>query len=51
VVALADKGWKQALRDDAHLRAGLSTHEGVLTSGPVAEALGLDWTAPEAIIG
>lgn len=38
------------MRDDAHLRAGLSTHEGMLTSGPVATALGLDWTAPELII-
>jgi alanine dehydrogenase len=51
VLALADKGWRQALRDNAHLRAGLSTHEGVLTSGPVAEALGLDWTDPAQIIG
>ncbi|MBP8932667.1 MAG: alanine dehydrogenase, partial [Paracoccus sp.] len=50
MLALAGKGWRQALRDDAHLRAGLSTHEGMLTSGPVAEALGLDWTTPEQII-
>ena len=28
VLALAGKGWRQAMRDDAHLRAGLSTHEG-----------------------
>ncbi len=51
VLALAGKGWRQALRDDAHLRAGLSTHESVLTSGPVAEALALGWTPPEKIIG
>ena len=50
MLALAGKGWRQALRDDVHLRAGLSTHEGMLTSGPVAEALGLDWTTPEQII-
>ena len=50
LLALAGKGWRQALRDDAHLRAGLSTHEGMLTSGPVAEALGLGWTEPAQII-
>ena len=50
LLALADKGWRHALTDDAHLRAGLSTHEGMLTSGPVAEALGLDWTEPAQII-
>ena len=50
LLALAGKGWRQALRDDVHLRAGLSTHEGMLTSGPVAEALGLGWTEPAQII-
>jgi alanine dehydrogenase len=28
VLALADKGWKQALRDDPHLRNGLNVHDG-----------------------
>lgn len=51
VLALADKGWRRALTDDAHLRAGLAVHEGVLASAPVAAALGLDWQAPEALIG
>ena len=50
VLALADKGWRQALRDDPHLREGLATHAGVLTSAPVAEAQGLDWTAPDRIL-
>ena len=50
VLALADKGWRQALRDDAHLRAGLSTHEGQLTSGPVGTALGIATVLPEAVI-
>jgi alanine dehydrogenase len=44
VVSLADKGWKQAVTDDAALAGGLSTHEGKLVNGPVGEALGLDVT-------
>ena len=40
-LALADKGWRKALRDDAHLRAGLNVHEGQVTCEPVAEAHGL----------
>ena len=42
VVALADKGWRQALRDDDALALGLNTHEGAITYGAVAEAFGLD---------
>ena len=40
-VALANRGWKQALRDDASLAVGLNTHAGAVTNGPVAEAHGL----------
>jgi alanine dehydrogenase len=39
-IELADKGWRQALRDDQPLALGLNTHEGQLTNGPVAEAHG-----------
>ena len=35
-VALADKGWQQALRDDHSLALGLNTHAGKLTYAPVA---------------
>jgi alanine dehydrogenase len=38
VVALADKGWQQACRDDRSLALGLNTHEGRLTNEPVAHA-------------
>ena len=41
VVALANKGWQQALRDDASLAAGLNTHAGSLTNAPVAAAVGI----------
>ncbi|MGA8993508.1 MAG: alanine dehydrogenase [Nocardioidaceae bacterium] len=41
-VALADRGWEQALRADASLALGLNTHAGRVTNGPVAEAHGLE---------
>jgi alanine dehydrogenase len=37
-VALADKGWQQACRDDRSLALGLNTHAGKLTNAPVAHA-------------
>jgi alanine dehydrogenase len=43
-VALANKGWKQAVTDDAALAGGLSTHEGKLVNGPVGEALNIEVT-------
>ncbi len=39
-VALADKGWRQALREDPVLAPGLNTVAGQVTNGPVAEAHG-----------
>ncbi|GAA1479548.1 alanine dehydrogenase [Nocardioides aestuarii] len=41
-VALADKGWQQACRDDRSLALGLNTHAGRLTNAPVGEAVGID---------
>jgi alanine dehydrogenase len=40
VLALADKGWRDALKDDAGLRAGLNICNGHVTHPRVAEALG-----------
>ncbi len=48
-LALADKGWRKGIADDPHLRNGLNVHEGKVTCRPVAEALGLPFTAPEAL--
>jgi alanine dehydrogenase len=48
-LALADKGWRKAIADDAHLRNGLNVHEGKVTCRPVAEALGLPFTSPETL--
>ena len=40
-LALADKGFRQALLDDPHLLNGLNVHNGNLTCAPVGEALGI----------
>jgi len=44
VLALAEKGWKRALRDDAHFGDGLNIAAGKVTNRAVAEALGLPYT-------
>ncbi len=49
-LALADKGWRQALRDDAGLMAGLNVHAGRVTNAAVAEALEHSYTPPEDAI-
>ena len=46
-LALADKGWRQALYDDRHLRDGLNVHEGRVTYKAVADAHGLAFTPAE----
>ena len=52
MLSLANKGWKKACSDDAHLKAGLNVHEGQLTYAAVGEALGMSYiTADEAIAG
>lgn len=51
LLALANKGWRQACADDPHLAAGLNVHDGQLTNGPVGEALGLPAITPAEAIG
>ena len=46
MLALADKGWRQACEDDPHLLAGLNTHAGHLTYYAVGRALGIDVLSP-----
>jgi alanine dehydrogenase len=48
LLALADKGWKQACADDPHLKAGLNVHAGKLTYAAVGEALGLPHITADA---
>ena len=49
-VALADKGYNQALRDDPHLLAGLNVHCGRVTYEAVAKDLGLPFHAAESVL-
>jgi alanine dehydrogenase len=46
MMALANKGWKQACTDDEHLLNGLNTHAGKLTYAAVGKALGMDVIDP-----
>jgi alanine dehydrogenase len=48
-IALADKGWKQALADDIHLRHGLNVCLGEITHEAVARDLGYAWRDPETL--
>ncbi len=50
-LALADKGWRAALKDDVHLRAGLNVALGLVTCEPVASQQGLAYTPTMQIIG
>ena len=50
-LALADKGARAALADDAYLRAGLNIHHGAVTFEAVAEALDLPFTPAEQALG
>lgn len=51
VLALAGRGWRDALRADPHLRDGLNVAEGKVTHPAVAQALGLAYTDPLTLIG
>jgi len=50
-IALADKGWEQAMRDDDSLALGLNTHSGSLTNAPVAAAHGQDNVPLAEVLG
>jgi alanine dehydrogenase len=50
VHALADKGWRGALAEDANLRAGLQISAGKVTSAPVAKAQGIPCAPVEAVL-
>ncbi len=50
MLALADKGWRQACIDDPHLLEGLNVHAGQLTYYAVGKALGIDVTSPSLAV-
>ncbi|MDQ8145008.1 MAG: alanine dehydrogenase [Gemmatimonadota bacterium] len=47
---LANKGWKQALREDGALLKGLNVVDGKVTYQGVAEAFGMEYHAPEQFL-
>src|SRR3984957_2132848 len=49
-LAIADKGWRQALKDDVHLRDGLNVHDAKVAGEPVAQAHGLAYIAAASVI-
>ena len=49
-LALADKGWRDAVRNDPHLKHGLNIVDGRITHQAVANALGLDYTAADTLL-
>lgn len=50
MLAIADKGWKQALSDDPHLANGLNVWDGKITCAPVAKTLGYTATPLSAAL-
>lgn len=50
MLALADKGWRQACIDDPNLMNGLNVHAGQITYAAVGTALGLESVSPKAVL-
>jgi len=49
-VQIANRGWREALRNDETLARGLNTHDGAITCAPVAQSHNLPCTPlPEAL--
>ena len=49
-VALAEKGWKQAMRDDPHLKNGLNVCQGKVTYLAVAQALDYEYVSADSML-
>jgi alanine dehydrogenase len=49
-LALADLGWREAMRRDAGLRQGLQVWNGAITYAPLAQELGVPCVSPEVAI-
>ena len=50
ITALAGQGWRDALRADAALAGGLTTHSGVLANAPIGAAHGIDAVTPTSLL-
>lgn len=51
VLRLADRGWREALGEDPHLRNGLNVCRGMITQAEVARDLGYEYVAPLEALG
>ena len=49
-IALADKGWKQALKDSVHLKNGLNVCQGKVSYEAVAFGLGYDYVPADSLL-
>ena len=49
-LAIANKGWKQAVIDDASLAKGVNVLDGKITYKPVADAHGMNYTPVEKLL-
>ena len=49
-LALADKGWQQACKDDPGLKLGLNVVDGKLTFKAVADVYGLPYTPVDELL-
>ena len=50
IVSLANKGFKEAVLDDAGLRQGVTTYQGQITSQPVAVGLNRNYTSLDQLV-
>jgi len=50
ILNIANKGWKQALADNSHLKAGLNVCEGKVTYKEVAKTLGYEYVDSDSLI-
>ena len=49
-LAIANKGWKQAVKEDKDLMKGVNIVEGTIVYEDVAEAFGMGWSTVESIL-
>ena len=49
-VALANKGWKQAVKDDAELLKGVNIVEGTIVYEDVADAFSMEWSTVDSML-
>ena len=50
-LAMADKGYEQALKDDSGLRRGLTFYFGKMTLQETSEKLAIPYDSPEQVLG